>query len=63
MSAKLYVAGEDIEPGDSVVVSLIDGRVYRAGPVPGTYVADAVERIRKGFRVAIDDDCAREDDA
>lgn len=60
----LYVAGEDIPAEASVVASLIDGKLYVAGPVAGTYVGDAVELIREGFRAAVDrDGNVREDDA
>jgi len=59
----LYVAGEDIEAGDTVVISMIDGKVYRAGPVAGTLLGNAVERLREGFRVTEDSGEVREDDA
>jgi predicted transcriptional regulator len=59
----LYIAGEDIEAGDAVVVSMIDGKVYCAGPVAGTLLGNAVERLREGFRVTEDSGEVREDDA
>lgn len=60
----LYVAGEEIPAEASVVVSMIDGKLYVAGPVAGTYLGDAVELIREGFRATVDrDGSVREDDA
>ncbi len=62
--AKLYVAGEDIPAESSVVASLIDGKLYVAGPVAGTYVGAAVELIREGFRASVSGSGeVREDDA
>ena len=59
----LYIAGEDIAAGASVVVSLIDGKVYSAGETAGTYIADAAENLREGFRVVERDGEMYEDDA
>lgn len=59
----LYVAGEDIGFGDAVVVSMIDGKAYRAGPVAGTLLGNAVENLREGFRVFEANGDVREDDA
>lgn len=59
----LYVAGEHISAGSSVVVSAIDGKVYAAGETAGTYLGDAVEDLREGFRVAERNGEIREDDA
>lgn len=62
--AELYDAGENIPAGASVVASLIDGKLYVAGPVAGTYVGDAVENIREGFRASVSGSGeVREDDA
>lgn len=59
----LYVAGEDIPSGSSVVVSLIDGKAYVVGHIAGAYLGDAVENLREGFRI-VERDCeVREDDA
>jgi hypothetical protein len=63
MSGELYVAGEDIPAGLAVVISIIDGKVYIAGSVAGTYLGDAVEQLREGFRVTERDGDVREDDA
>jgi predicted transcriptional regulator len=59
----LYIAGEDIETGDAIVLAIITGKLYKAGPHAGEYVANAVENIREGFRVSIQNGEAREDDA
>jgi predicted transcriptional regulator len=59
----LAVAGEDIDVGSSVVLALNSNVVFAAGSVSGTYIGDAVERIRDGFRVQIKDNEVREDDA
>lgn len=60
---KLYVIGETIQAETSVVESLIDGKLYAAGPVAGTYVGDSVELLREGFRARVDGADVREDDA
>jgi hypothetical protein len=59
---KLYIAGEDIEPGCTVVVSQADGKVYRAWP-GGALIGNAAERIREGFRISESGGEVREDDA
>jgi hypothetical protein len=59
----LYVTGEHIPAGSNVVVSLIDGKAYIAGPVAGHYLGDAVEELREGLRVTERDGEVREDDA
>jgi predicted transcriptional regulator len=59
----LYIAGEDIEVGDACVLSMIDGKVYRAGPVAGELLGNAVENVREGFRIAESGGQIREDDA
>ncbi len=63
MTGRLYIAGESINADDTVVISLIDGKVYRAGPVAGTLLGNAVEQIREGFRVTEKNGDVREDDA
>lgn len=61
---KLYVIGEDIAAGSSVVESLIDGKLYAAGQTAGTYVGDAEENLRQGFRAEVREPGeVREDDA
>jgi predicted transcriptional regulator len=60
----LYIAGETIQAGDSVALSIIDGKLYTSGPVAGEYIGEAAEQLREGFRVALRDDCyLYEDDA
>ncbi len=60
----LYVAGENISANDSVVVSLIDGKLYVAGRHAGEYIGEAAENLREGFRVCLRDDIdLYEDDA
>lgn len=59
----LYVTGEYIEAGDSVVISMTDGKAYVAGPVAGTLLGVAVESCREGFRIIEKDGEIREDDA
>jgi len=59
----LYVAGEDIGAFDTVVISAIDGKAYRAGVVAGTLLGNAMENLREGFRVIEKDGEVREDDA
>jgi len=58
-----YIAGEDIELGHTVAISIADGKVYRARPVGCHLLGNAVERIREGKRIAVTDGEAREDDA
>jgi predicted transcriptional regulator len=59
----LAVAGEDIDAGSSVALALNSNVVFAAGSVAGTYIGNAVERIREGFRVLIENNEVREDDA
>lgn len=60
----IYIAGEDIEAGATLVLDLSDGKVYRAMTPPsgGHLLGNAVERIRKEFRVVERDGEVREDD-
>jgi hypothetical protein len=44
----LYIAGEDIPSGSSVVISLANGKAYIAGPIPGEYVGDARRKPARG---------------
>jgi hypothetical protein len=60
---ELYIAGEDIEYGQTVAVSIADGKVYRARPVGCRLIGNAVGSIREGFRVEARDGKVREDDA
>jgi hypothetical protein len=60
----LYVTGEHIPAGSAVTISMIDGKAYSSGSViRGTYLGDAVEELREGFRVVERDGEVREDDA
>lgn len=60
----LAVAGEDIDSGESVVLAMNSNLVFSAGHGhAGHWVGTAVEQIREGFRVQIQDDEVREDDA
>jgi predicted transcriptional regulator len=64
MSGRLAIAGEDIPAGSSVVLAAVGGKVWVTGQHAGEYVGDAVESIREGLRVYIDDNGeVREDDA
>jgi ethanolamine utilization microcompartment shell protein EutL len=63
MPYELYIAGEDIRSGDTVVISSADGKAYRAGEVAGTLAGNAVAEIREGFRIEVRDGKIREDDA
>lgn len=64
MAGELYVAGEHIKAGSSIVRSLIDGKAYVAGETAGEYIGDAVEDCREGFRVYVSENGdIREDDA
>lgn len=59
----LYIAGEQIHAGDTVVISFADGKAYRAGPVAGVLAGNATEEIREGFRIAVRGGVVTEDDA
>lgn len=59
----MAVAGEDIPAGSSCVLALIGGKVWIAGPKAGTYIGEAVESIREGFRIEAKNGEIREDDA
>jgi hypothetical protein len=60
----LYLAGENIDAGVSVVISNIDGKAYASGNiVDGFYLGDAVEQLREGFIIIERDGEVREDDA
>jgi hypothetical protein len=59
----LYVAGEDIEAGDIVVISPLNSKAYKASAVTGPLLGNAVERLRKGFRIVEQNGEIREDDA
>ncbi len=61
--AKLFVMGETVPAETSLVESLIDGKLYAAGPVAGAYVGDSIEQLREGFRARVDGTDVREDDA
>lgn len=51
-------------PKPDFSLPLSDGKLYVAGPVAGTYLGDAIENIREGFRVIANDfGSVREDDA
>lgn len=58
----LYIIGEDISAGASVVVSMLDGRLYSAGEHAGEYIGDAEETLRRGFRAIHSNGKVREDD-
>lgn len=59
----MCVAGENISAGQSCVLAMIGGKVWVAGRHAGEYIGDAVEQIREGFRVAVQNGEVREDDA
>lgn len=61
---ELWVAGEDIDAGLSVVCNRIDGKAYAAGEVCGVFIGNAAEQLREGFRVCLrPDGQIYEDDA
>jgi hypothetical protein len=61
----LYVTGEHIHAGAAVFISGFDGKAYSGfvAAVIGKYLGDAVEELRKGFRVVEREGEVREDDA
>jgi predicted transcriptional regulator len=63
MTGQLYVAGEHIRAGDSVILAYKNSRLYRAGSQAGTLMGDAMSDIREGFRARVDGRQITEDDA
>lgn len=62
--SRLAVAGEDIDAGVTVMISLGTNLVFATGQGhAGDWIGETVERIREGFRVEIKDGEVREDDA
>ena len=59
----IYICGEHIKAGHTVVCGFADGKVYTAGAVAGVLVGNAIEELREGFRVYVRDGEVREDDA
>jgi hypothetical protein len=60
----LYVAGEHIPAGSSVMISLIDGKAYiLVKGMPSDYLGNAAEELREGFRICERNGEVREDDA
>ena len=60
----LYIAGEHIPAGSSVIIRPIDGKAYATGHGrSGDYLGYSVEELREGFRIVERDGEVREDDA
>lgn len=60
---RLYIAGEDITAGDSVILGF-NNKLYPAGGHAGEFIGECKASIREGFRCAVEDNGdVREDDA
>lgn len=60
----MAISGEDIPAECACFLSKQDGKVYTTIPASdGAYIGDAVEQIREGFRVSVENGEVREDDA
>lgn len=61
-AVKLLVAAEDIAAGTIVVRAIATNYVYAVDSMGGDYMGRAVENLRSGFRVAVENEEVREDD-